>query len=112
VVWNIIKNKFGMLIIGAIALAAGLYMYTNDEVTCGGQVMQAGDVCEHTKYGMTTSENSAEDEMKSQHTGGLVLSIVGGILVIAGVTRIILGAVRKPEEPVQPAQQSAPIASA
>jgi hypothetical protein len=98
-VLNILKNKYGMLVIGLIALAAGLFMFTRNDVTCGGAVMQAGDTCEHTKAGITTSTNSFETEKANQHRGGMILSVIGGALTLGGAGWIVVSLVRRrPEE--------------
>jgi hypothetical protein len=106
---GILKNKYGMLVIGVIALAAGLFMVSRNNVTCGGAVLQAGDVCKHTKAGITTGTNSFEEEKANQHRGGMVLAAIGGALTLGGAGWIVVSLVRRrPEEPAQ----ATPVATA
>lgn len=97
--WRIVANKFGMLIIGVAALGFGIFQMNQTEVTCGGEVMQAGDECENTKRGRTVSVNSFEEEKESQALAGKILTGVGGALTLGGAGWIIVSMTRrKPEE--------------
>ncbi|GAA1815953.1 hypothetical protein GCM10009682_41040 [Luedemannella flava] len=108
-IWGIAKNKFGMLILGLIMVGAGVYLLNQDKATCGGEVMQAGDVCVTSRAGVETGESTTEETLKNQKLGGYALTGIGGVLAIAGIVRIIVGARGKDEESAQP---SAPVASA
>jgi hypothetical protein len=105
-----LKNKYGMLVIGLIFLAIGIYQLNQTEVTCGGQVMKAGDVCEHSKAGITTDSNSTETEKATQHRTGLILTGLGSALTVGGLGWIIVSMARR--KPEQPAQPNMPVASA
>jgi hypothetical protein len=100
--WGIVKNKYGMLILGLIALGAGIFMLTRTDVTCGGEVMQAGDVCEHSKAGITTATKSTEEEKSNQRTGGMVLTGLGGALTLGGAGWIVVSLTRRKPEQAQP----------
>ncbi|GAA1747297.1 hypothetical protein [Luedemannella helvata] len=108
-IWNIAKNKFGMLVLGLILAGVGVYLFTQDKATCGGQVMEAGDVCVRSKAGIETGESTTEETLRNQKYGGYALTGVGGVLAIAGLVRIIVGARGKDEDAAQP---NAPVASA
>lgn len=100
--WRIITNKYGMLIIGLVAAAAGVFMFTRNDVTCGTDVMQPGDVCEHTKAGITTATKSFDEERTDQHRGGIVLAAVGGALTLGGAGWIVVSLARgRREEPAE-----------
>lgn len=42
-----------------------------NKVDCGGQQMEAGDVCEHTRNGKTTASNDYETEKQNQENAKL-----------------------------------------
>jgi hypothetical protein len=93
-IWRIVSNKYGMLVLGVIALAVGIFMLNRTEVTCGSEVMQVGDVCEHTKRGVTTSTNSFEEEQANQRLGGTVFTAAGSALALGGAGWIVVSRLR------------------
>lgn len=96
---KIIGNKYGMLVVGVVALGAGLFLWNRTDVTCDGQVMSQGDQCEHTKRGRTTSINSYDEEKANQALSGKIITGIGGALTLGGAGWIIVPLVRrKPEE--------------
>jgi hypothetical protein len=96
ILWAIGKNRWAALIIGLALIPLGLF-YANSqdgEVTCGGQVMQEGDICQTTRRGSTT-EKSVDDVKQGNVTAGYVISGVGGVLVLVGATQFVLRARRR-----------------
>jgi hypothetical protein len=95
--FTIAKNRWAALIIGLVLIPLGLANATStDQVTCGSQVMEQGDICETTKRGSTT-ERSYDEQKKSGVTGGYILAGVGGVLVLVGATQFVLRARRRSE---------------
>lgn len=108
-IWNIVKNKFGMLVLGVILVGVGVYLLNQDEATCGGQVMEAGDVCVKSKAGIETSTSTTEETLQNQKYAGYAMTGIGGVLALVGLVRIVAGARGKDEDASQPA---APVAAA
>jgi hypothetical protein len=100
--FRIIANKFGMLVLGLAALGFGIFGLNQTDVTCGGEVMQAGDTCEHTKAGQTTALNSFDKEKSSKELSAKILTGVGGALTLGGATWIVVSRMRrKPQTEAQ-----------
>ncbi|SHE74999.1 hypothetical protein [Streptoalloteichus hindustanus] len=78
------KIVFGVLcsIVGTFLLIGAVSTLSDDEVTCGGRVMQPGDVCKTTRKGRTTSRGY-EEQKESDQTGGYVM--LGFVVVGYGV---------------------------
>jgi hypothetical protein len=100
--WAIIRNKYVMLIIGLAAIGFGIYQANQTSVTCGGQVMQAGDTCEHTKGSSTTASNTLDEEKSSKELQSKLLIGVGGALALGGAAWIVIPAFRR-----KPAEEAA-----
>src|SRR5262245_59791227 len=91
--WRIIGNKFGMLILVLSALGFGILMANQTAITCGGEVMQAGDTCEHTKGSRTTANNTLEKEKSNKELSSKILIGVGAALTLSGATWIVVSLV-------------------
>lgn len=96
-VWRFIfGNRFAMLGIGLVAVAAGIFMWNRVEVMCGSDAMRPGDTCEVTRRG--SSNIYTYDEQKSQQLlSAKILTGVGGALTAGGLVWVIVKARRKPE---------------
>jgi hypothetical protein len=93
--FTIAKNRWAALIIGLALIPLGLVTANStDKVTCGGQVMEQGDICETTRRGSTT-ERSYDEQKESDVTAGYVLAGIGGVLVLVGATQFVLRARRR-----------------
>ncbi|GGN22456.1 hypothetical protein FHR83_005561 [Actinoplanes campanulatus] len=93
--FTIAKNRWAALIIGLVLIPLGLLNATStDQVTCGGQVMQEGDICETSRRGSTT-ERSYDEQKENDVTGSYILAGVGGVLVLVGATQFVLRARRR-----------------
>jgi hypothetical protein len=96
--FTIAKNRWAALFIGLALIPLGLfYANSQGEVTCGGQVMQEGDICQTTKRG-STREQTVDEVKQSNVTGGYVIAGVGGVLVLVGATQFVLRARRRSTE--------------
>jgi hypothetical protein len=111
ILWAIGKNRWAALFIGLAQIPLGLF-YANSqdgEITCGGQVMQEGDICETTRRG-STREQSLDEMKQGNITAGYVISGVGGVLVLVGVTQFVLRARRRSAE-AEPTSTETPTAA-
>ncbi|MDI1459479.1 hypothetical protein QEZ54_00715 [Catellatospora sp. KI3] len=107
---KIIGNKYGLLILGLLALGFGIWQLNQTEVTCDGQTMSEGDICVHTKRGRTTAENTFAEERESQQLTGQIATGVGGLMALGGAGWIVAGIVRGKREDETPATD--PVAAA
>ncbi|MBV1848640.1 hypothetical protein [Catellatospora tritici] len=107
---KLIGNKYGLLIIGVLALGFGIWQLNQTEVTCDGQTMTEGDICVHTKNGRTTDENTLAEERESQQLTGKIAAGLGGVMVLGGAGWIVAGIVRGKREDETPATD--PVAAA
>lgn len=82
------------LIFGVCLLGYGIYTLSNaNTVTCGGQVMAAGDTCDHTTNGVSSGtydytqqqQNNQRDAWIELGVGALML--VGGFFMVRGGNR-------------------------
>ena len=103
-VGKIIGNKYGLLILGLIALGIGIFLMSQTEVKCGSEIMQPGDVCETTRKGVTT-ENTFDEQKSSNELSAKILTGVGGAMTLGGAGWIIVSLVRRKPEAAPAAAQ-------
>lgn len=95
---KIIFNKYGILVLGVMLLAIGIWQMNQTEVTCSGQVMVGGDTCEHHGRKGRVYTNTYEEEKASQALiakGGV---LGGPALIIGGIAWIVISNRRKSAE--------------
>jgi hypothetical protein len=102
VVGKIIGNRYGLLILGLIALGIGIYLMGQTDVKCGSEVMSPGDICETTRKGVST-ESTYEEQKSSNQLSAKILTGVGGAMTLGGAGWIIVGLTRRKPE-AAPAQ--------
>jgi hypothetical protein len=73
-----------LLALGGFMVLGGIGQTTTDEVTCGGEVMVPGDICQETRGGSTT-EYTYDEQKASDRSSGWVLVGIGGVLLAAGL---------------------------
>ena len=77
---------FGLLL--ALAVGAG-NPNDNSPPTCGGEVMQPGDLCGRYKNGVQVGTSTYQEELDQQHNGSPTARIIGWGLVGLGVLLIV-----------------------
>lgn len=94
---KIIGNKYGLLILGLIALGVGIFLMGQTEVKCGSDTMNPGDVCTTTRKGVST-DRTFDEQKSSDELSAKILAGVGGAMTLGGAGWVIAGlARRKPE---------------
>ena len=75
-------------VMGMFLLGFGVVMLTENEVSCGGQVMTQGDECVQYKDGVKVGTNSLADQKASDRNYGIGGIVVGLVLIGAGGVQI------------------------
>ena len=96
--WRIIGNRWGAVILGVVAVVFGLILMSSSEVKCGSQVMQEGDICQVTNKGSTT-EKTYDEQKSSERTTAYLITGVGALLIIGGGVAFVLRARRGSSDP-------------
>lgn len=78
---TILKLAAG-LIVGIAILIGGVVALTQDEVTCGGTTMSAGDLCEETSRGGKTTMSDYEDQRSDGQTGKWIAVGLGSLIIV------------------------------
>ena len=91
---KLVANRWAALIIGAIALVAGIVMLSQTDVTCGRKVMKEGDVCATTKRGSTINRTYSEQRQDDALKGYLATG-VGVVFLIAGGAGMVMARQRR-----------------
>jgi len=107
--WRIIGNRWGALIVGAVALVIGLVLMQSSEVKCGSQMMSPGDICQVTKRGNTT-ERTYDEQKSSGKTTAYIITGVGALLIIGGGVAFVLRMRRRSADPAPAPAPTAPSA--
>ncbi|GAB3717871.1 hypothetical protein GCM10027598_28970 [Amycolatopsis oliviviridis] len=103
------KRWVFVLVVGIGFLVVTLLFSREDPnlIKCGGRIMSPGDVCETTKNGRSTGEDTyaemkaaAESRAETFRNHGLWMAGVGVALTGLGTTMLIRGKRRKAREPV------------
>ncbi|KMS88145.1 hypothetical protein [Prauserella rugosa] len=91
---RLIKERIqavGCAIVGVGMIVLGIFSLNDDEVMCGSQAMEAGEVCEETKNGEVTAERGLEEQADDNTlTGWLITG--GGVAMIVGSSFWAVGA--------------------
>jgi hypothetical protein len=80
-----------LLAIGGGLAWVGYNQTQSQEVTCGGQVMSPGDVCESSNG----TSNNYDEEKASQQSSGWIGVGIGGVVVALGVVVLVGAVVRR-----------------
>ena len=96
-VGKIIGNKYGLFILGIIALGIGIFLMGQTEVKCGSEVMSPGDICETTRKGVST-ESTYEEQKASGELSAKILTGVGGAMTLGGGAWIVISLLRRKPE--------------
>jgi hypothetical protein len=79
------KTRVALALLLAVAcFGLGTWDLTRTDVSCGGESMSPGDICEVTKNGTTTNV-TYESQRQDQKTTGYILLGAGVVLLGAGV---------------------------
>ena len=97
-VGKIIGNRYGLLILGLIALGVGIFLMSETEVKCGSNVMKPGDVCTTTRKGVSTDRTFDEQKSSNELTAKIVTG-VGGAMTLGGAGWIIVSLTRRKPAP-------------
>lgn len=74
----------GVTIVGVGMIVLGIIALGDDDVTCGGQTMEQGEVCESTRNGETTAERDYEAQSDENTLTGWLLAGGGAAMVVGG----------------------------
>ena len=96
-----------LLALGGFLVLGGIGQTTTDEVTCGGEVMAPGDICQEIRNGSTT-EYTYDQQKESGRSSGWVLVGMGGVLLAIGLAIGVSTAVRRGRPAPGPAPAPAP----
>ncbi|HZM83593.1 MAG TPA: hypothetical protein VFC19_48370 [Candidatus Limnocylindrales bacterium] len=97
-VGKIIGNKYGLLILGIIALGVGIFLMSQTEVKCGSNVMKPGDICTTIRKGVSTDRTFDEQKSSNELTAKIVTG-VGGAMTLGGAGWIIVSLTRRKPAP-------------
>jgi hypothetical protein len=87
-----------LLVVGGFMVLGGVGQTRTDEVTCGGEVMVPGDICQEVRGGSTT-EYTYDEQLASSRSSGWVLVGIGGVALALGAAAGV-GAVARRGRPV------------
>ncbi|MFE3445679.1 hypothetical protein ACFXNW_21820 [Nocardia sp. NPDC059180] len=78
---TVVKLVVGLLV-GIGLLIGGGVTLTQDEVTCGGSTMSAGDRCEESARGGHITTRDYEEQQSDNKTGGWIMIVIGSIVLV------------------------------
>ncbi|WP_214408313.1 hypothetical protein [Pseudonocardia lacus] len=96
-----------LLALGVFMVLGGIGQTTTDEVTCGGQVMAPGDICQEIRNGSTT-EYTYDEQKENDRNSGWVLVGIGGVLTAIGLATGVATVVGRNRRAPAPAPVPAP----
>src|SRR5690349_4415170 len=84
------------IIIGIVLFFAAIGTLSNPgQVTCGGQTMSEGDVCDHYRNGVQTGTSDYKQEKQSNQNGAIFMLILGPLMVIGSAFMLFSGSRRR-----------------
>ncbi len=106
-IWKVLGNRFGAVALGLGILAVAVFALGGPDVKCGGEVMRPGDECVQVRKGKTTTRSYDEQKTLDERFryGAFV---VGGALLVGGLTMIGVRAVRRRAADAPTAQADGP----
>lgn len=82
-------------IVGIGMIVGGVFALTDDDVTCGAQTMEKGEVCEETRRGETTAERDFDAQASENTSTGWLLTGGGAAMAVGSGAWAYFGFVRK-----------------
>jgi hypothetical protein len=96
------------LVLGALFIVGGIFGMTSDEITCGGEKMQEGDVCVSKTRGGTTTENTLDESKTNTKIGAGVGIGMGVLVIIIAAQNLRIGIRQKRQGGLAPAAAGVP----
>jgi hypothetical protein len=97
-----------LLALGCFLLLGGFGQTRSEEVTCGGDVMVPGDICQEISGGSTT-EYTYDEQKASNRESGWVLVAMGGVVLALGLAVGVSALVRRNRPVPAPAPGPGPV---